>query len=174
MRARPVFRLVPLAALASALLTACVTDGPPTAQSPPPLPPPSSDVQPVAIDLSASRFAQDSDKNGYADSITLSVFLFNIEKYPASLAAHGRFVFELLDESGKRLCDWSMSDAQVEAARRDLLPGPGYAFRISMRDCGSDEIEKTDAQLNCMYIPAAGGTPLRSANPVRVSVGQIR
>lgn len=163
-----------IAALAPALLGACVTEGPPTARNPPPVPAPSADIQPVAIDVSASRFAQDSDKNGYADSITLSVFLFNIEKYPASLTAHGQFVFELSDESGKRICDWAMSEAQIQAAKRELLAGPGYVFRITMRDCGTDELPRTDAQLNCMYIPAAGGPPLRSANPVRVSVGQIR
>lgn len=163
-----------LACALSLLAMGCVTEGRPQHQIPPPPSAPSSDVFPTVIDVSASRFGQDSDKNGYADVVNVSVFLFNLEKHPASLHAAGQFVFELTGDDNKRIAQWTLTAAEVQACRRDLLPGPGYVFQLSIRDQISDEIPRTDAQLSVMYIPAAGGQALRSPNPVRVSIGKIR
>jgi hypothetical protein len=163
--------------LAGACLTissGCVTEGPPTPKIPPAPSAPASDIRPTVIDISTGRFASDSDKNGYADVVNASVFLFNLERHPASLPADGQFVFELLDESGKRIAEWTLTAKEVQSSRRDMLPGPGYVFQLNIRDHTSDKIPRTDAQLNGMYIPAQGGPTLRSPNPVRVSIGKIR
>jgi hypothetical protein len=157
-----------------ATLGACVTEGPPTHTVPPAPSAPSPGVRPTVIDVSTGRYASDSDKNGYADVVNASVFLFNLERHPASLPADGQFVFELLDESGKRIVEWTLTAKQVQSARRDMLPGPGYVFQLNIRDHTSDNIPRTDAQLTCMYIPAQGGPTLRSPNPVRISIGKIR
>ena len=166
---------VSVALLLSIGPAACVTEGPPMARQPREIPPQPEGIIPTDLDLLGSRFAQDSDGNGYADMLHITVYLFNsVGSYRASIRAEGSLSFVLTGQDGKVISKWEFDAAQAAAARQQLLAGPGYMFKLSLRDNGgSDELATTDARLRCTFTPAGGGTPLTNRNPIAIGIGRI-
>jgi len=167
------FRLLIAAALASAS-AGCVSDGPspPTRQTPRPPEPQPAGIMPKLVDLAATRYARDSDKNGYADEIAVTAFLF-APPHNAPLVVPGEFRFSMLKLDGSKFGEWVFDAEQSAAAVERLLPGPGYRFLLSLLDRGTDMIPSEDVQLICVFQPTAG-EPVRGRNPIRVTVGQLR
>jgi hypothetical protein len=180
-------RLVRLLAisLAATVLAGCVTVQDNTgggmsggaAQRPPPrdLPRPPSDTLPSEVDLVASRYAQDSDKNGYADLINVTVYLFNPREYPGSLPSRGAFEFLLEEPGGRPLATWNFTAEETSQRLMKLLPGPGYQFKLTLLDKGGDELDVPEGQLWVTFTSASSGArPIRSRSPIRVAIGRGR
>lgn len=159
-----------VAGLAAA--TGCVNDGPKPRQTVrPPAAQPSGAVVTV-VDLAATRYARDSDKNGYADEVNATAFLF-APPHETPVVVPGEFRFSLLKLDGTVQATWSFDAAKSQAAVERLLPGPGYRFRLSLLDYGPDTFPSEDMQLWCVF-RLTEGDPVQSRSPIRVTVGQLR
>lgn len=149
-------------ASAIALAAGCQTSGGPKA-----LPPQPSEV--VASRLSASAaLPQDTDLNGYPDTIDLTVFVFD-DRYPIPIDLPGSFVFKLsASKDAKLIREWKIPPDKVAAARRRMPAGPGYVFSLSLIENGGDQIEAQHVDLTAEFQPdkgplvkARGGSTLR-------------
>lgn len=169
-RSRPLVTAV----LCSVAMAACVSDGPSPAarQTPRPPEPQPAGIMPKLVDLAATRYARDSDKNGYADEIAVTAFLF-APPHNAPLVVPGEFRFSMLKLDGTKFGEWVFDSEKSAAAVERLLPGPGYRFLLSLLDHSTDMIPSEDVQLVCVFQPA-DGEPVRGRNPIRVTVGQLR
>ncbi len=158
-------RALALLALALPLLAlpACVTENPRHRD----IPAPPQAARPSRLVLSVGRFLEDSDSNGYGDLMTVSVYLFD-ERYPhAPVTTPGSIEFVLRSPAGKDLRTWTFSDTQTRAALTNLPAGPGYTFRLSLRDHGSDQLPGMTAELFAIF-KAPAGENVQSNVPVRV------
>lgn len=150
----------------------CVNDGPTPRQTVrPPAAQPSGAVVSV-VDLAATRYARDSDKNGYADEVNATAFLF-APPHETPIVVPGEFRFSLLKLDGTMKATWTFDADKAGAAVERLLPGPGYRFRLSLLDYGPDTFPSEDMQLWCVFRPVEGD-PVQSRSPIRVTVGQLR
>lgn len=156
----------------SVLLGGCVSDGP--APRPAPRPPAvqPSGIMPSVVDVAATRYARDSDKNGFADEINATAFLF-APPHNTPITVGGSFTFTAKKLDGTDFATWKFDQGQAKAAIEKLLPGPGYRFRLSMLDRGTDQMDSEDVQLWCEFTPE-GGEPIRSRSPIRVTIGKLR
>jgi hypothetical protein len=168
------FRLCLLAvAFASfATVAGCVADGPtsrvhirPPEQQP-------AMIVPTVVDLAATRYARDSDKNGYADEVSATAFLF-APPHNTPLTIDGEFRFSMVKLDGTPYGTWTFDKTKSAAAVERLLPGPGYRFRLSLLEHGADTFPSEDMQLWCVFKPTEGD-PVQSRSPIRVTVGQLR
>ena len=172
--ASPHLRGVSAAILAAAMLVGCVADGPQGRTKAPPRAAPAqpAGIAPTVLEVAAARYANDSDKNGYADELQVTAFLFAPPR-DIPVTVPGEFRFRLDRLSGENLGDWTFdADASARSVER-LLPGPGYRFRFTLRDHGNDNLPTQDAQLFCEFVPV-GGEAIRPRAPIRVTVGKIR
>lgn len=163
-----------LAVAAVAVLAGCVADGPQGRTRPPPRPAPAqpAGIVPTVLEVAAARYANDSDKNGYADELQVTAFLFAPPR-DIPVTVPGEFRFRLDRLTGENLGEWTFdADASARSVER-LLPGPGYRFRFTLRDHGHDDLPSQDAQLFCEFAPE-GGDAIRTRAPIRVTVGKIR
>jgi len=160
-------------------LPACVSDRP--ANKPEPRP------QPAAIAVGkvwiSSTPPQDTDINGYFDSVDLTIYLFG-ENYPASLLIPGAFTFELvakLTNDAKPaippapLAAWTIPADAAAANTGSSAVGPFYSFRLSLLDRGGDKLPDQTADLVVTFTPSASptaGRPIRET--VAVRVGRLR
>jgi hypothetical protein len=144
-------------------LPACVTENPRHRD----IPAPPQAARPSRLVLSVGRFLEDSDSNGYGDLMTVSVYLFD-ERYPhAPISTPGAMQFVLRSPAGKDLRTWSFSHSQTSAALTNLPAGPGFTFRLSLRDHGSDQLPGMTAELFAIFI-TPNGESVQSNVPVRV------
>lgn len=138
-----------------------------TSDGPKALPPQPTEV--VASRLSASAaLPQDTDLNGYPDTIDLTVFVFD-DRYPIPIDLPGSFVFKLsASKDAKLIREWDIPPDRVAAARRRMPAGPGYVFSLSLIENGGDQIEAQHVDLTAEFRPekgplvkARGGSTLR-------------
>ena len=140
----------------SAAFAGCVTDGPiprPAPRGPAAQP---AGIVPSIVDLAATRYARDSDKNGYADEIEATAFLF-APPHDTPITVPGEFGFSLTRLDGRAFAKWVFTPEQSAAVIEKLLPGPGYRFRLRILDHASDVFPSEDLQLRCEFRPTAGG-----------------
>lgn len=124
-------------------------------------------AQPTRLAVTAADFA-DTDQNSYRDTTTVVVYV-SADPYPIPVRPQGRFRFTLEGPGGRPLATWDYDAAQTEASVRDLAPGPGGVFELSLLRAGSDRIEAAEGVLTCTFYPARGGQPLsRSVSPVLI------
>jgi len=156
----------------SALVFGCVTDGPiprPAPRGPATQP---VGIVPSIVDLAATRYARDSDKNGYADEVEATAFLF-APPHDTPITAAGEFHFSLVRLEGQPFATWAFTPEQSAAVIEKLLPGPGYRFRLGILDQASDVFASEDMHLRCEFRPATG-TPIQGRSPIRITLGQLR
>ena len=146
--------------LAACLVAGCSSGQPQAARTP-------STARPGLLSLTAANFL-DTDQNRYADRATVLVFIFpDSARYELPMHAEGEFLFRLDDPKGKPIREWRFDRQQAAAAARQLGPGPGYAFELSLLQNGSDRLEASDGVLVCRFTPVQGepiGT--RAGSPV--------
>jgi hypothetical protein len=151
------FRWLGVGAVSLALM-ACAADsggGRPT-------PTPAS-ARPGLLSIAANNF-MDTDGNKHRDLSTVVVYIFpDSAQYALPLAADGVFEFTLESADGRPVRHWRFDQRQTAEARRDLAPGPGFVFDLSLLENGSDRIAITEAELVATFHPAgAAGPPLRA------------
>lgn len=113
--------------------------------------------------LPSVKFFEDTDGNGFLDTVEVTLYVFS-EQYPdASVYIPGAFEFKLTGREGRVLREWKMSEEQARAAVRRGPVGPGYIFRLSLLDGGSDKIEETSAELFASFVPP-GSPPVKSVS----------
>jgi hypothetical protein len=155
------------ALLAAFLLSGCASGPHPAARAP-------ENARPGALSLNVSNFV-DTDENGYLDTSTVMVFIFaETLQYQLPLRLAGEFDFTLEGPGGKTLAAWTFNRAQAAAALRDLGPGPGYVFELSLPDGGggTDRLGATEAELACTFRPAEG-PPLKARTKSPLTLGRI-
>jgi len=150
----------------------CVTEGTPPRPAPRPIEAQPSDIVPSVVDLAATRYARDSDKNGFADEVATTAFLF-APPHNTPLTIAGTFRFTMVKLDGTPHATWEFDAVKSAAAVEKLLPGPGYRFQLSLLEHGTDEFDSEDMQLRCIFTPT-GGDPVQSRSPIRVTVGRLR
>lgn len=144
------------------VLTGCAAQNKPSRGSP-------SDAVPGAIALSVGDFV-DTDQNRYRDTTSATVYVHALA-YPIPLAAKGSFEFQLQTVRGETLRTWTFDQRATAAALREMAPGPGYVFSLSLR--GSDQLEQTEAEILCTFRPVSGDPVYRRLD-APVAVGAIQ
>jgi hypothetical protein len=154
-----VIRLCGLTVLATVSF-GCVSDRPQAQRTP-------SSARPGLVSMTAANFL-DTDQNRYGDRATVLVFIFpDSAQYELPMHAPGEFLFRLEDTSGKLIREWRFDKDRTAAAARQLGPGPGYAFELSLLESGTDRVEVGEGLLVCRFTPA-DGAPIgtRTGTPV--------
>ena len=154
------------------LLAGCVPDNrsPAISSVPPP-----SDPNPTKIVLSLSKMPVDSDANGYPDTLSVRIHLFEAEGgWPLSVAVPGSFRFELAPPRAPAFATWNFDAAQTEAARGRDGAGPCYAFELSLLSEGrTDRVDVESVDLRAVFTPAKHpDRPIRA--PISMPFGRTR
>lgn len=160
------------ASAAAAMIGACVADGPQGKPPPRAMPAQPAGTVPTVLEVAATRYAGDSDKNGYADELSVTAFLFAPPR-DIPVTVPGAFEFTLSTPEGKDMGVWRFDEEASARVIEKLLPGPGYRFRFSLLARGTDEIPTQDVQLSCRFVPAEGEA-VASRSPIRITIGKIR
>ncbi len=153
-------RLLVIPPLALLVLAACSDQDKAVKHSP-------SDAVPNAVALSVGDFV-DTDQNRYRDSTNVTAYVHSIA-YPIPLAARGTFEFELQSSNGEVLHRWTFDQKQTAAALREMAPGPGFVFTLSL--VGADKIDLTEGEVVCTFRPLSG-EPIR-ARPSPIAIGPV-
>ncbi|MFO0833981.1 MAG: hypothetical protein U0638_03350 [Phycisphaerales bacterium] len=158
------FARVALCAGACMVLSACAGNKPGNK----PLPQQPAEVVPSRMTISAA-LPQDTDLNGYPDTIDLTIFVFD-DRYPIPLDVPGTFTFKLNGaKEGKLLREWEIPPDKVAAARRRMPAGPGYVFSLSLLENGGDRIEAQHADLTAEFAPVKGAiVKMRGGSTLRL------
>lgn len=152
-------------AVLSLALVAC-TAGPSRPKGPP------ESAVPGVLALTATDFI-DTDSNKFRDTSTVVIYIFpESARYQLPMPAPGTFEFVLEGPSGP-IARWEIGEQRSGEARRQLPPGPGYVFELSLIELGSDHINAEEAELLATFIPADGGRPLRARTPSPLLLGSV-
>lgn len=153
-------------------LAGCVTEG-----GAPPRPKPREireppGLRPDTLLVNATPFPVDADGNGFADTLTVSVFLFPpANQHPIPIYADGTFDFTLRADSGELLAEWTLSGERVERAKVRPLTGPGYIFDLDINEVASDRIGTNNGALRCAWI-GTDGERVEVRGPTIVRIGR--
>lgn len=174
----PVPLLAAAAVTATAmLLSGCVIDGPPFsgahaggAAAPQP-----DGLRADSVVLTVSQFPEDTDADGYADTILATTHLFSHDpRYPLPITPPGGMRFFLLDAMGKTLAEWRFEPGKTARHRHPSGVGVGYVFQLDLARAGAERVEPTDATLRCEFIPESGVRAVQSRGGVTVALGPVR
>jgi hypothetical protein len=147
------------------LAAGCVSDKPGAPRTP-------ASAKPGLVSMTAANFL-DTNQNRYADRANVMVFIFPASaKYELPMHTPGEFLFRLEDPSGKLVREWRFDEAQTAAAARQLGPGPGYAFELSLLENGTDQLDVPDGMLVCRFTPE-GGAPIGTRAGTPVVLGRV-
>lgn len=167
MRRPPALPAAAAAALV-ALAAGCVTEKSPRHKD---VPPPPSDARATSVQLFAAA-PRDTNSNGYGDSILVTVYLFDEQRYPLSLALPGALTFDLRSAKEKPIASWSFGPEETARHVETLGPGPGYSFELRLLDKASDVMEGQEASLTVEFV-ATTGQRVRSAGGTALRLGRV-
>ncbi len=127
-------------------------------------------MRPATLLLNATPFPIDADGNGYADTFTVSIFLFApANQHPIPIHADGVFEFTLTGRDKEILAEWTYEGERVERAKVRPLTGPGYNFDLDINEVASDRINMQNGSLRCTWIGTDGlSVPVRGPTIVRI------
>lgn len=158
----------PACVIMGGLLAGCVADGPSrSVNGPGPRP---TNAVPTHLVVNMKDFT-DTDRNGYLDSATATVYLF-ADGYALPLDTTGSFEFTLTESSGATIADWHITPEQADPCRIKTQVGPGYAFNLDLRQVGAEKSEQHDASLIGQFTDTRGRT-VRSGR-LSVTIGHVR
>lgn len=167
---RAVVTALGAAALLAAAQSGCVTEGPPPKPKPQPAPEQPAGLTPDRILPMAGQVMADTDRNGYVDSLSLTVYLF-ARGYDPAISGDGSFEFELRGPDGEAIHTWVVDAAEARASIKSYPPGPAYQFDLNLLDrAGGDELARQRAELWSRFIPASGA-PIESRSPLTLTLG---
>jgi hypothetical protein len=144
----------------------CVSDEPGRR----PLPAQPASIQPTAVGVWATP-PRDSDSNGFLDSVDITVYVSS-DQFPAPVHVPGRFTFRLIGSDKSELAKWEYDEPATTAAMRRNAVGPGYFFRLNVKDVAKDEFEAQSTDLAAEFTPRAG-SPV-SAPQTGLRFGRVR
>jgi hypothetical protein len=134
---------------------------------------PPASATPGVLALTATDFF-DTDGNKFRDTSTIVVYIFaDSAHYQLPMRAQGEFDFRLETPDGQPIGRWRFDRRQTEGARRDLAPGPGFVFELSLLQGGTDRIAAPAAELIATFIPADGEQPLHARTQSPLLVGSV-
>jgi hypothetical protein len=105
--------------------------------------------------LVAIQLPEDTDANGYLDTLPLTVYLFD-ERYPLAVSVPGAFTFKLKTTAGQEIGTWQIEADDARAAVRKMRPGPGYQFRLDTRKFGADKRDSATVDMTAEFTPTEG------------------
>jgi hypothetical protein len=117
----------------------------------------------------------DSDANGYPDTLSVRIHLFEAEGgWPLSVAVPGTFRFELAAPRAQPFAAWDYNAAQTDAARARDGAGPCYLFELSLLGDGrTDRVDVETVDLRATFTPAKRpDRPIRA--PISMHFGRTR
>ncbi len=156
-------------ALATSLPGCVNADERPTPQPTPAQP---SNVIPDRLSLSAS-WPEDTNANGYPDTTTVVVYVFDTRYSAAPIAVPGTMTLRLIEKSGAVVREWSYTVDETQKAVRRFAAGPGYQLLPSLLDHGTDRVDVQEVDVMAIFTPV-GGTPVRSRGSATIRIGRLR
>ncbi len=144
-------------AAATSTLAGCISDDPSKPAGLGSHQPP-SDPKIARLVLTA-RFPRDTNANGYPDSMTTLVRLFEEEPgWPLALAVPGTFKFEMLDSQKKLITTWAFDASAAQAAATRDATGVCYQFDLSLLEGGrTDQLSTESVDVRATFTPTKGG-----------------
>jgi hypothetical protein len=157
-------------------LCGCVVEGPPLrharAESPPEQP---DDLPPGSVVLTVSQFPEDTDADGYADTILATAHLFSHDpRYPLPITPPGTMRFFLQNGTGQILAEWRFEPDKTARHRHPSGVGVGYVFQLDLAKAGAEHVAAMDATLRCEFVPESGAQAVHSRGGVTVALGPVR
>ncbi len=123
-------------------------------------------VRPARL-LVAMQLPEDTDANGYMDTVPMIVYLFD-DRYPLAISSAGTFSFKLKTTAGHEIGVWTIDAKQAAASVRKMKPGPGYQFRLDVRQFGPDKRDSGTVDLTAEFKPEVGNPVTGSATAFRL------
>lgn len=143
----------------------CVSDEPKVR-----IPAPPDWVAPNKLFFSCT-WPKDTDGNGFPDTFTASVSLWDERYVYRSLQAPGQFRFDLREQQGSTLGAWTYADERVTSALRGAQAGPYYEFTMNINDVIQDNRSAQTVDLMVTFIPPTG-SPVRASEVVSLRIGR--
>jgi len=135
------------------------------------VPPPPSDARATSVQIFASA-PRDTNANGFGDTMAVTVYLFDEQRYPLPIAVPGALRFDLRTAKGEPISAWTFLADDVGRSLQAMAPGPGCRFELSLLERGTDIIDNQEAVLTAEFTPTTG-RPVRSAGGVAMRVGKV-
>lgn len=156
-------------------VTGCVTEGPPAKLPPATAIPSQPDGLKVnRVVITVAQVLEDRDRNGYYDTIPVTVYLFDTPRYAYSIQAPGVFEFLVTDpESGKLLAKWSIPWETASKLQTLVWTGTCFPFQLDLREVGTDHLDASEALVACTFTPT-GGPAVECGSRLTVHVGLTR
>ncbi len=152
-------------------LSGCVTEGRPPRPKPRDVPQQPAGITPDRVLPSSSPVLADTDRNGYVDTLTVTVYLF-ARGYDLPVSAPGSFEFEMSGQDGEVIETWILDERAVRAGEKRFMPGPGYQFDLKLLDSsGGDKMPAQRAEVRTRFVPAGDAAPIESRSPLTVNLG---
>lgn len=156
--------------LALPLWAGCVTEGGGRQTRSLPAQPLSAEATTVQIYATPPR---DTDANGYADTVSVTIFLWDEQRYPGPILISGTMKFEFRRPDGTVLAQWAMTREQVASAAQQFHPGPGYSFNLGLPGAGiPDKLDAQAVDLSVVFTPEKG-KPVASLGGTTLRLGRI-
>lgn len=165
----PTARVV-IVSMVGLLIAGCVTEDPRRRNSAPAVQAPAGS-QPAVLQIFAGA-ARDTNGNNYVDTVTITAFLFDEQRYDLPIRVEGSFTFRLTRADGTVLAEWQFSPEDGDRALVRMPPGPGYRFDLSLLAKGGDKLEPQAVDLTGVFTPVKG-TPVTSAGGATLRLGRI-
>jgi hypothetical protein len=169
--------------ISAALLSACKTERVTTSDGWP-LPPAPNQAPQAPQDTRADRMVfsvgskpDDTNNNGYPDTIRASVALFS-SQHPTALRNDGAFVFTLCPQGTigeadiKPIASWRIEKDSPHRALTRTLAGPAYLFNLSLLDAGGDRLPLDRADIICRFEPTDGSAPVNCDGVRTIQIGR--
>lgn len=175
-----VFCVIALIACACQTQRVTTSDGWPLPPPPREAPKPPGDAKANRMVFSVGSKPDDTNNNGFPDTIRASVALFST-LHPTALRQEGTFIFTLYPQGTvgeteiQPIATWRIErDSQHRALTRTLA-GPAYLFNLNLIDAtgvGGDRLPLDRADMICRFEPLDGSAPVECDGVRTIQIGR--